>query len=526
MAPAVPVGLRPGAALLAALLLAVGSGPHDAAAGRQARKFDRLQSRLCKQGGACRERHRIVVPSLSVDPRELAKIQGARHYEERQLYELLALGDPGLRVVFASSTRIDPAIVDYYLGLLPRAARRGARARLTLVSADDPSATPLTAKLLARPDLQGAIRRRVRPSRAHLHPFVASPLERTLALRLGVPLLGTDPALARWGTKSGSRELFAAAGVRHPAGARDLHSVDAVARAIADLVGRRPGLGRVVVKLNDGFSGEGNAVLDLRGMPDLASLSPARRARRIAAALPGLEFTAPDERWSTFRGRIGSMGAVVEEFVDGVDKRSPSVQGFIWPDGRVEILSTHEQLLAGQVYLGARFPAEAAYRRQLHDIGRSVGAQLAARGAVGRFAVDTIATRRGRRWELDALEINLRQGGTTHPYETARLLTGARYDERAGHLVDRAGRPVFYVATDNVQLDGLKGLRPAQLLARARRAGLVYDAASGRGPVFHLLGAVTEHGKLGFTAIAGSPEEAEAIYRETQAALERIASGA
>jgi hypothetical protein len=530
----VPIRRGPAAALLALALLAATS---VASAGPPRKRkppasFERLQGGLRKRPGAVaagRHRDRIVVPSLSVDPRELAKITGARHYEERQLYELLALRDPKLRVSFASSTRIDPAIVDYYMNLLPSSVRKSARKRLRFVSADDPSATPLTEKLLARPDLRRELKRGVRrSSRGHIHPFVASPLERQLATRLRVALLATDPALARWGGKSGSRELFEAARVHHPDGARDLGDHRQVVAAISDLVARRPGIQRVVVKLNDGFSGEGNAILDLRTMRGLAGLPAAERRRRIGAAMPGLEFTAPTETWPTFRKSIGEMGAIVEEFVEGDVKQSPSVQGFVHPDGRVDILSTHEQILGGpgnQVYLGARFPADAPYRAELQRIGRAVGQQLAAKGAMGRFAVDTIAVRRadGRRWDLHAIEINLRQGGTTHPYETTRLLTGARLDEATGLLVTRAGTPKFYVATDNVKHDGLRGLTPAQLLARTRAAGLTYDHHAQRGPVFHLVGAVTEHGKLGFTAIADSPEEADAIYRSTTAALARIA---
>src|SRR5690349_14454872 len=117
---------------------------------------------------------------------------------------------------------------------------------------------------------------------------------------------------------------------------------------------------------------------------------------------------------------------------------------------------------------------------------------------MGRCAADTIARRRAgsKRWDVHAIEINLRQGGTTHPYETTRLLTNARLDEATGTLVTKKGQPKFYVATDNVKLDGLVGLTPGELLRRAKRAGLRYEQLTQRGPVFHLLGAVTEHGKL------------------------------
>ncbi|HUS63319.1 MAG TPA: peptide ligase PGM1-related protein [Kofleriaceae bacterium] len=521
------------AALLASTPAANAGRPRKAPPKRQ--RFDQLQRQMRRRPetiapGA--RRSRIVVPSLSLDPRELAKITGARHYEERQLYEVFGLRDPKLRLVYTSSTPIDRDVVNYYLGLLPASQQKSARKRLQFVTADDAAVTPLSEKILTRPELRREVKRASgRKGRGrHVHPFVSSGLERDLSASLGAGMLGTDPALARWGGKSGGRELFEVAGVSHPDGARDLMDHHQVVAAISDLVARRPAIQRVVVKLNDGFSGEGNAILDLRATRGLGKLPAAERRKRIAALLPGLEFTAPTERWPTFRKSIGEMGAIVEEFIEGDVKESPSVQGFIHPDGRVEILSTHEQILGGpgnQVYLGARFPANEPYRAELQRIGRAVGKQLAAKGAMGRFAVDTIATPRpgSARWDLHAIEINLRQGGTTHPYETTRLLTGATLDEATGYLVTKKGQPKFYVATDNVKLDGLVGLTPGELLRRAKRAGLRYEQLAQRGPVFHLLGAVTEHGKLGFTAIGDTPAEAQAIYDHTMKALEAIAAG-
>ena len=56
--------------------------------------------------------------------------------------------------------------------------------------------------------------------------------------------------------------------------------------------------------------------------------------------------------------------------------------------GQVEILSTHEQELEGQVYLGCRFPSDKKYRHLLHQFGRSVGQRLSQLGARGRYGVD------------------------------------------------------------------------------------------------------------------------------------------
>ena len=110
-------------------------------------------------------------------------------------------------------------------------------------------------------------------------------------------------------------------------------------------------------------------------------------------------------------------------------------------------------------------------------------------------------------------EINLRLGGTTHPFWMARLATGARYDLASGELRRPDGAARSYVATDNLKSDRLKGRSPADVIALLDHGGLAYDPASASGIALHLLGAVTSAGKLGATCIAGSAAAADDLYR-------------
>ena len=133
----------------------------------------------------------VVVPSLTLDGGELAKLAGAPFYEERLLCLLMLLRLPRTRVVYVTSRPVDQAIVDYYLQLLPGVPIHHARRRLTLLSCHDGSPAPLTRKVLERPRLLARIRAAVPdPSSAHLTCFTVTPLERTLAVRLGLPLYG------------------------------------------------------------------------------------------------------------------------------------------------------------------------------------------------------------------------------------------------------------------------------------------------------------------------------------------------
>ena len=225
------------------------------------------------------------------------------------------------------------------------------------------------------------------------------------------------------------------------------------------------------------------------------------------------------------------QGALVEAWLEGGEElSSPSVQGTIYPGpaGQVEVLSSHEQVLggaSGQTYLGCSFPAAEPYLAELMRHGQAVGEALAAEGALERYAVDFIARRFGDRWDLQAIEVNLRQGGTTHPYMALRAITTGQLDPTTGLFLAPTGQPLHYRATDNLVDPQLRGLLPADLIDIVAEASLHYDPARLRGSVFHLLGCLSEFGKLGMTCVATSPTEADQVYEATKAALLAAARG-
>ncbi len=327
--------------------------------------------------------------------------------------------NPRTRLVYVTSQPLHPSVIDYYLQLLPGIPFSHARDRLLLLSTYDSSLSPLSQKILDRPRLIERIRQAINHERSYMICYNSTLVERELSVQLDVPLYALDPDLLQWGTKSGSRQIFAEAGVPYPDGSRDIWTADDLAIASAELWERQPDLKRLVVKLNEGFSGEGNAILDLRPIqefgPGVASYY--ERVKRLNEQFEYLNFESKNETWERFSSRIPELGAVVEAFVEGEEKRSPSVQGRITPMGDVEILSTHDQILggpSGQIYLGCRFPADEAYRLRLQELGLRIGKNLADKGAMERFGVDFIAVRRpgenGPEWDLQAIEINLRKG--------------------------------------------------------------------------------------------------------------------
>jgi len=232
-------------------------------------EFERLKPRLETLWSALSAREEepytsVVIPSLTLDQSELAKLDGAAFYEERLLFLLIRLRNPQARMVYVTSQPIHPLILEYYFQLLAGIPASHARSRLTLLCAHDESPRSLTEKILERPRLIQRIRYGIAdPSRAFLTVFNSTPLERKLAVLLGIPLNGVDPTLACLGTKSGSRKVFREAGVSLPEGSEDIRSEDDLLDALEELRDRRPGIPRAVVKLDESFSGEGNAIVRL-----------------------------------------------------------------------------------------------------------------------------------------------------------------------------------------------------------------------------------------------------------------------
>jgi hypothetical protein len=489
-------------------------------------RFEALQLRLIPQWelieGFTDEPYGIVVvPSLSgVDlPLDSTKRQA---YEERYLFLLFLLRQPRAKLVYVTSQPIQPSVIDYYLGLLPGVVASHARRRLHLMSPHDGGPPPLSAKLLERPRLLDEIRSIAGdPDRSHLVPFNTTRLERDLALRLGIPMYGADPKFSALGTKSGGRALFAEAGVPHPEGREDLRSPDDVVDAVLELVAARPGIESVVLKHDEGVSGYGNAVLDVRG---LDGAGRARVEQRLRDLRPEDAHSSAEQFLEQFAG-----GGIVEELVVGTELRSPSVQMRATPLGKVEQLSTHDQLLGGAsglTFLGSFFPASDEYAREIADEALKVGEALAQRGVIGRFAVDFLAVRTDGGWKTYAIELNLRKGGTTHPYLTLQFLTDGAYDAERALFLTPTGEAKFFVSTDRLESESYRALQPDDVFDLAVRSGLHFDHTTKTGIVFHMMTALGRHGLIGLTAVGDSREQAQSLFDRTRDAFDREARAA
>ena len=154
-----------------------------------------------------------------------------------------------------------------------------------------------------------------------------------------------------------------------------------------------------------------------------------------------------------------------------------------------------------------------------------MGQLLGEAGVLGRFALDFVVVRESEAeaWTPYAIEINLRKGGTTHPFLTLQFLTGGAYDPASAVFTTPHGQRKFLVASDHVESPAYRGYTPDDLFDLVVRRDLHFGQVRQTGVVLHMLSALGSAGRLGLTAVGNSPEEAREIFAAAKAALDEEA---
>jgi hypothetical protein len=446
----------------------------------------------------------VVMPSFDLDPAMLRRhARTLPSYEERALYMLFLLRRPHVRMLLVTSTPVPAPILDYALGLIGDVDSADARARLQLISADDDSPRPLAEKLLERPDLLRRIAAAIQgPEDSFISPYNVGTAEREISLRLDVPVYCPDERFYAYGTKCGSRAMFARAGVGHPLGAERVADLDDLVREIDAIRAQREALESVVVKLNDSVYGEGNVVVRVADV-----------ARGDGAAL---KARLGDRLSPEYLAALARDPGIVEEMLIADEVISPSVQQRIIAGGTPGLVCTHDQRLGGengQMFVGCSFPANPEYAAAIAREAAKLRTPLAEEGVVGRFGIDFVVTRSSDSdWDVNAVEINLREGGTSHPFGTLYLLTGGGYDPGSATYRTARGAVRTYVAGDSIADERWAGTEPVALLDAATEAGVQWDPEAQTGVVFHMLRSLEPEGRYGATAIAPTAAASEELF--------------
>ena len=314
--------------------------------------------------------------------------------------------------------------------------------------------------------------------------------------------------------------MFAEVGVPHPLGVEDLRTLDEMADAI---VGMRAAAPPWTASSSSSTKESRAQGTPSSGWPGCRPPGSADERSAVMVRLREMELESEETPLDVYLAKFAEGAGIVEERIVGEEIRSPSVQLRVLPSGAVELLSTHDQLLggaSGQSYLGCTFPAAPEYARTITEHAETIGHRLASLRRLGRFAVDFVVVRgAGGEWTSYAIELNLRKGGTTHPFLTLQFLTDGRYDPGTALFLTPRGHEKHLVATDHLESDQLRGLMPSDLFDIVARHGLHFDQSRQVGVVFHMISCLTEHGRVGLTAVGDTPAEADRRYREAQRIL-------
>jgi hypothetical protein len=263
-------------------------------------------------------------------------------------------------------------------------------------------------------------------------------------------------------------------------------------------------------------------------LADLPAPGGAGEKKALLERVKAMAFESPTLELDWYADKLAERGGIVEERIVGREFRSPSAQLRVTPLGDVEMLSTHDQLLggpSGQSYLGCRFPADTAYAPAIMREALKVGRRLKEEGVLGRFALDFVAVKNDvGEWDCYAIEINLRKGGTTHPFLTLQFLTDGRYDSEQGVFLTPRGEAKCFVASDHVESPAYRKFTHEDLFDLGARHGFHFDQSRQTGVVFHMMNAIAEHGVLGLTAVANTHAEADRLYQRAVSALDEEAS--
>jgi len=127
-------------------------------------------------------------------------------------------------------------------------------------------------------------------------------------------------------------------------------------------------------------------------------------------------------------------------------------------------------------------------------------------------------------WEPYAIEVNLRKGGTTHPFLTLQYLTDGAYDAESGEFTTELGERRYYVAGDHIESPAYRIFTPDDLLDLISVHRLTFDQTCQTGVVLHMFSGIGELGRLGITCIHGTPARARALHDDFIALLDREAA--
>ncbi|XP_053319756.1 IQ domain-containing protein H [Spea bombifrons] len=374
----------------------------------------------------------IHIPSLGYTEKQRSQTPDLHIEQNLQIGRLCDIADPNVDVIYVSPVDLDEETRQYYrkvLGL--RAAVLSGspqdaceiRDRFTILIPEAIGSFPshpmcLSTLLKYSPKTLHRIRNLIQGREAYIVGGVLNMDDLAVADLLGVPILGTEPEVARlYSTKSGSKRIFTCAAVPTAPGAYDIYTKQQFLGALGHLIADNLHVSRWLFKVDNEFGGNGTAFCDIaahlpsyswalgeqqRYHPDTWKQTWAQEkvVQRITEELPQVlqhhaQFvnTRRFPTWDTFLKALTSCGGIIEAFPPAESITCLTVDLLIKPDGESEMVSCGDQIHGTSPLerVGSSVPQCSVPPSTLTSICNSIGEACKVRGILGYLSVDLLS---------------------------------------------------------------------------------------------------------------------------------------
>ncbi|NXD38025.1 IQCH protein, partial [Copsychus sechellarum] len=500
----------------------------------------------------------IHIPSLGYSQHTREHIPDLALQQNLQMGRLCDILDANVDVIYICPLALSEEVLQYYNKLLglQAAVRSGnpedmadLQDRFKILTPEAINSFPehhmcLATVLRHSPRTLQRLRALLQGRDAYMVWGVPQPDDLAVADELQVPVLGSEPAVAQlYSTKSGSKSIFASAGVPTPPGERDIHSREQLLRALSQLVLDNLEVQRWLFKVDGERGGDGTAFCDVichlecypciqRECPGLGRDSQARELAlvKISQELPGLlaQHVQPvnEKRfptWEKFLQTFLTQGGVIEAFPFSARVTNLTVDVLIEPTGEVTLLASGDQLHAeGPLRCsGTTIPQRSVDPELLQVLCLKIGEACKSRGVLGYFSVDFVAFTHPQTGEQQvwATDLDLCYSDQLALTQLLLYMTDGNLDcgssplqgplgskgsksqrvQQEGTKPPGPGSPRCAVASSQLRHSGLARISYSLLLRSCRARGVGFDLQEKQGTVFvlyedqkrHRLGMVT-----------------------------------